>query len=89
MKEWNELYFSYFLEATEQEKELENNPIKFPITYDNFTDYIVEENKAIFDLKQDKWVKFKWTKPWTKAWFEEDETRKEYLKPENFARFKK
>ena len=79
-KNKNWIYFWYFVESIKNGKKIEEKDVlTFPITLANFTDYVDDENEALFHLEKDSWVKFKWIKAWTKAWFLEDESRKNYL----------
>ena len=75
----------YFMEKVKNFELIEQTAL---INYQNFTDFM-EENEVLLEFPQDKWVKFEWTRPWTKAWFEERPERREYLKPEFLETFQK
>ena len=68
----------------------ERDDRKFPVTFENFTEYM-SEWEVLIELSQDKDARWEWIgpRPWTKKWFEEKPERKRYLKPENIKIFKK
>ncbi len=74
-----------FSENTKKCNELHEN---FPINFDNFMDYL-PENESLFTFEKDQWFKSEWTIPWTKTWFLEKSERQEYLKPEHVTTFNK
>jgi hypothetical protein len=83
------IYFWYFIELIINEREIEkNNTENFPITRENFLDFMNEDDVLLI-FEKDQWFRSDWIIPWTKAWFLEKPERKEYLKPETIKTFKK
>ena len=78
------LYFWYFYELIIGGGEVEENDCsKFPITLNNFTDYL-DKWEILMEFVKDIGFKWSWITPWTKEWFLEEPKRKKYLSSEKF-----
>ncbi len=82
------LEYWYFRQLVLNEKQLPEDIEEFPITINNFTDFM-EDWEVLLEFEQDKNTKFEWIRPWSKEWFLENPERKKYLKPEYIKTFKK